>query len=386
MATHELPGVHHMIARERMDPSARLMRDTYSVTPGAGFYRKEFGYYCLDRWYEQGLDPQADLAREFGYDLPAKHSLGQLGWCSAAFVPQFDEEILEDRGAHEVVRDLAGRHVLFFKGRRNGFMPEYLDHPVKDMDSWRSECLWRLNPKSPERTTDLEDRMASAQEAAARGLMITQNLVGGWMYLRSLIGPEGSLYMVYDNPELVHECMRAWFGLADSLIATHQRYVTLDELFLAEDICYNVGPLLSPEMIREFLFPYYRKLIDNIRSRQLDAERHLYIQIDTDGNAVPVIPAYMEIGMDAMSPFEVASGCDVISIGRQYPNLVIMGGIDKRILARDKSAIDEHLDRILPAMHARGGYIPHSDHGVPEEVSLENYRHYRTRCLEFSRQ
>ena len=37
--------------------------------------------------------------------------------------------------------------------------------------------------------------------------------------------------------------------------------------------------------------------------------------------------------MDAMSPFEVASGCDVVEIGRQYPNLFMLGGIDKRVLA-----------------------------------------------------
>ena len=40
------------------------------------------------------------------------------------------------------------------------------------------------------------------------------------------------------------------------------------------------------------------------------------------------------------------------------------------------------VERILPAMRRRGGYIPHCDHSVPEEVSLENYLHYRKRCIE----
>jgi uroporphyrinogen decarboxylase len=51
-------------------------------------------------------------------------------------------------------------------------------------------------------------------------------------------------------------------------------------------------------------------------------------------------------------------------------------------LARDKAAIDAMVERIIPAMRERGGYYPTCDHGVPEEVSLENYRHYRRRCLE----
>lgn len=86
--------------------------------------------------------------------------------------------------------------------------------------------------------------------------------------------------------------------------------------------------------------------------------------------------------MDVMSPFEVASGCDVVSLGRQYPEIAILGGIDKRILASSRQDIDREVERILPAMRERGGYIPTCDHGVPEEVPYKNYLHYRKRCIE----
>jgi len=179
--------------------------------------------------------------------------------------------------------------------------------------------------------------------------------------------------------------MQAWLALADAAIARHQAFVTLDELYLAEDICYNHGPLCSPEMMKEFLFPYYQQLLANVKDRQIDKARKLHIQIDTDGRAETVIPLYAEaIGLDAMSPFEVASGCDVVDIGRKYPGLAIFGGIDKRVLAQDNDAIDRMIDRILPEMRRRGGYIPHCDHSVPEEVSLENYLHYRRRCIELA--
>jgi uroporphyrinogen decarboxylase len=204
------------------------------------------------------------------------------------------------------------------------------------------------------------------------------------MYLRSLMGPGDVLYKFYDEPELIHDCMRTWFSLADAVIARNQQHVTIDELFFGEDICYNHGPLISPDMMREFILPYYRQLIANLKSRQIDRTRHLFFQIDTDGFANPTIPVYREVGMDAMSPFEVASGCDVVEIGRQYPGLVISGGVDKRELAKGRAAIDRLVDRIFPAMQARGGYTPTCDHGVPEEVSYRDYLHYRKRCLEFA--
>ncbi len=87
--------------------------------------------------------------------------------------------------------------------------------------------------------------------------------------------------------------------------------------------------------------------------------------------------------MDMMSPFEVAAGCDVVALGRQYPRLVMSGGIDKRVLATTPAQIDAYLQRVLPPMRARGGYIPTCDHGVPEEVSYTNYLHYRRRCREW---
>ena len=379
-----LDGVHGMVSREQMSAAARLQRDTYAITPGAPFIQREFGFYCLERWAEQGMPPDVPHAELFGYSPGGSVSLGGLGWCEAAFVPTFEEKILEDRGAHELVQDFAGRHVLCFKGRRSGFMPEYVDHPVKDMKTWEADCKWRMDPTSPERFADLDKKIEGVKAAAAEGKMIVQGMVGGYMYLRSLIGPGDLLYKFYDEPDLIHACMQTWLELAQVVIARHQEHVTIDEFFIGEDICYNNGPLISPDMMREFLFPYYQELISGLKARQIDTTRHLYFQVDTDGWATPTIPVYRELGLDVMSPFEVASGCDVVEIGEQYPWLVMTGGVDKRILAESKEAIDQMVDRIFPAMQARGGYIPTCDHGVPEEVPYENYLHYRKRALEFA--
>ncbi len=375
-------GVHAMVPPGKMCEGARKLRCTYARVPGMALYRREFGYFCLERWKEQGMPDDADLAQLFQYDPPGSVSLGQLGWCEPAFSPAYEEQIVEDRGDHELVQDIAGRHVLFFKGRRSGFMPKHVNHPVKDWSTWEENVKWRLNPCTPERYADLDERMNEMRTHAARGMMISANVIGGYMYLRSLIGPQDVLYMFHDAPDLIHDCMAAWFELADSITARHQQHVTVDELFFGEDICYNHGPLISPDMMREFLLPYYQQLTRNIKLRQMDRTRHLYVHIDTDGDARPVIAIYQKIGMDVMSPFEVASGCDVVEIGRQHPQLAMFGGIDKRVLATSKEAIDRHVEYILPAMRERGGYIPTCDHGVPEEVTYENYLHYRKRCVE----
>lgn len=374
-----------MTDKAALSTAVQKTRDFYAMKKNAPIVQKEFGFYSLDRWIAEGhITAGEDLNKLFGFDENGTVSCGGLGWCEAAFCPPFKEEVLEDRGEYELVRDYAGRHVLFFKGRRNGFMPEYVDHPVKDWESWERDVKWRLSPDAEGRFDGLAEHMRGVKATAQQGFMVCQDVIGGYMYLRSLVGPEGILYMVYDEPELVHDMMKTWFELADAVIARHQSYVTLDELFLAEDICFNHGPLISPDMMRAFLFPYYQQLITNIKRRQLDASRHLYIQIDTDGDCRPVIPVYQEIGMDYMSPFEAASGCDVVALRKQYPLLLMRGGFDKRILAAGREAIDREIARIMPFMKEHGGYIPTCDHGVPEEVPFEDYVYFREQMQAFA--
>jgi uroporphyrinogen decarboxylase len=373
---------------EKMSAGARKMRDFYAIKSNAPIYQREFGFYVMDRWIAEGHVKanvtNDELAAMFGFDPPGKFSLGNLGWVTAGFCPVFETKVLEDQGDHELVQDFAGRGVKCFKGRRSGFMPEYVDHPVKDEKTWEEKCLWRMNPATPERKKEIRETLDGAIAAAAEGQVICANIVGGYMYLRSLMGPVELLYMFYDNPGLVHRCMEAWFKLADGVYAEMQKEIVFDEVFLAEDICYNHGLLISQEMVREFLFPYYKQLLDNIKFRQLDKTRRLFLNVDTDGFCEPAIPLYMELGLDYMNPFEAASNCDVVKTGKEYPRLLMHGGFDKRIMARGKDAIDREVDRIMPAMVKRGGFFPTCDHGVPEEVSFENYLHYRKRMLEFA--
>lgn len=42
----------------------------------------------------------------------------EAGWTEPAFCPAFENKVVEDRRDYEVVQDIAGRFLLWFKGRR----------------------------------------------------------------------------------------------------------------------------------------------------------------------------------------------------------------------------------------------------------------------------
>ncbi len=362
--------------------SAQRLRATYKFEPVDHLFRREFYIWseAIERWKTEGLPADADFNKYFGFDEPGDIGIGHLGWCEPQLVPPFETKVLETGEDYEIVQDWAGRTVKVFKGRRHGFMPTYLKHAVASDRDWAEDVGPRMSVDAPGRWDKFPETIARMQAADKQGTMIVLTCVGGYMYLRAMMGPEEVCYMFVDNPGLIHKMMQSWLELADAVAARIQPHVEIDILYLAEDICYNHGLLISPDMVREFIFPYYEQLQDNIRSRQ--KHKGLYFQVDTDGNCDEALGLYSSIGLDVMTPFEVAAGNDVVEIAKKYPNLVILGGIDKRVMAAGKEAIDEHLNRIIPFMVKRGGFVPTCDHGVPDNVSLENYMYYRKRLME----
>ena len=360
---------------------------TYEFRPVDRLFRREFYIWdeAIEKWKIQGLPENYRETNLFNFDPAAQTDVGlHLGWCEPPFVPGYEDKQIKDDGDTEIIQDWAGRWLRVFKGRRHGFMPDYIKHPVSCVKDWEEDVLPRLNEHDPKRYEGLEQKCRNALTAAKNdGLMVRQAIVGGYMYLRALMGPEDLLYAFHDQPKLVHAMMEQWARIMNVGLERVQSMVHIDELAMGEDICYNHGLLISPDMVREFLLPHYQDVVRNARRRQ---KSKLYYYVDTDGWAEPAIPLYLEASMDVMMPFEVASGCDVVKIGRDYPSLVICGGIDKRVMAAGKDAIDRHLGHIIPAMLERGGYIPMCDHGVPDDVSLENYLYYRKRICEMDHQ
>lgn len=326
------------------------------------------------------------LAKEkFNYDPPGSYEIKlDIGWEGIGFFPPYEEKVLYTEGDYDIIQDIAGSKLKVFRGQRpmsDEFMPTYLESVVSCKQKWERDVKPRLDPAALGRYDGLEESCNEAERVRDEdGTFVIQGMTGAYNYLRRLLGPEGVLYAFYDQQDMIRDMLKCWTKLMDASLERIQALVELDEISLAEDICYKNGPLISPKMFRKFLTLCYSYVISRARVRQ---KRHLYVHVDSDGYVLPIINLYLEMGFDAMSPWEVAAGNDVVKIGQKYPNLVMpCGGIDKRVLAEGKQAIDRHLEYIIPSMLKRGGYIPTCDHGIPATVSWEDYLYYRKRICE----
>ena len=105
-------------------------------------------------------------------------------------------------------------------------------------------------------------------------------------------------------------------------------------------------------------------------------EHDMPVILHSCGNVTEMIPDLLEIDLDCLNPLEVKAGMDLVGLKKQYGDkLAFMGGIDVRAMADpDPSVIENEIRTKLPVAKQGGGYIYHSDHSVPSNVSFEQYK------------
>jgi uroporphyrinogen decarboxylase len=89
-----------------------------------------------------------------------------------------------------------------------------------------------------------------------------------------------------------------------------------------------------------------------------------------------LIPQFIEAGYDCLQPLEVKAGMDLVQLKQDYGDrLAFMGGIDVRAMAHpDPAVIEREIRTKIPVAKQGGGYIYHSDHSVPDNVSFAQYQ------------
>ena len=160
--------------------------------------------------------------------------------------------------------------------------------------------------------------------------------------------------------------------LRDTTLARALREVKFDFYYIHEDMAGKGGPLMGPEMFREFILPHYKRFIEFLRSGGVEI-----VLVDTDGDHHALIPVFLEAGVDGFGPIERAAGMDPVEMRHQYGRgLCMVGGIDKREIAKGPEAIRREVDRTIRPIIGQGGFIPTIDHAVQPGVSLANFRYY----------
>ena len=143
-----------------------------------------------------------------------------------------------------------------------------------------------------------------------------------------------------------------------------------------EDICFKNGPLVRPQVFDELVGKNYHRITDLVRQHGIDI-----VSVDCDGCIDLLVPIWLKNGVNTMFPIEVGTwNASIRKWREQYgPSLRGVGGMDKRVFAQDKAAVDAEIQR-LKSLVALGGYIPCPDHRIAPDAKFELVQYY---CQQF---
>jgi len=311
------------------------------------------------RWHREGLPEGVGPHEFFHYEFASVGPDISLGLPTAT-LEETDEYIVQ-RGANGAVH-------RNWKGKTS--TPELVDFTIKsraDWDAHKGELVFDAS------RVNLENAKKTHANARAKGLFLTFG--GGIGYdhnSASLLGPVGLLTAIVEEPDWVSEIFMMQADLAVAIVEElFARGIDFDAAFYYDDLGYRNGLFFSPRSYREVLQPAHRRYLEPFKRRGLPCILH------SCGNVTELVPDLLEAGWTCLQPLEVKAGMDLIALKKRFGEvLAFMGGIDVRRMAAAEEhpeALEEEIRTKVGFAKQGGGYIYHSDHSVPDNVSFASY-------------
>ncbi len=358
--------------------------------------KTEFAYWAgtIRKWFLQGLPKIADLPGEIldpesirgSKPLSGKYADevdknvapyfmldSYLEKFPIDYGPMLAGSVIEENKDYRIFKDKYGltNKVLTQKSS----IPMVIDYPIKNKKDFQEYISLYDNSgdgiakRLPENFESLAENLRHRDFPIRLG----GNPFGFSFLARHLMGEVTFMLSMYDDPGLIKEFNEYFLNFTMDYWSVILGKVEVDCVFILEDIAYRSGSFISKDMFDAFMMPYYLRLIDFLKQYRIKN-----IFVDCDGLIGELIPLWLEAGVTGLFPFEAVN--DIVQIRQEYPSLKMMGGFNKKVLFADssKQKIDDELDRVFSAMKL-GGYIPHIDHAVSEDVTWENFKYYRER-------
>ncbi|MCD6519223.1 MAG: hypothetical protein J7M05_04795 [Anaerolineae bacterium] len=339
-----------------MDSRERVRRILWGEIPDRIPLDDAYWETTIARWHKEGLPAGVSPKAFFGTD-----EIVRLG---GDYSLQLPERTVKEEGNARTYWDREGalRRDLHTP---DGWTSQWLDFSIKGPKDWaKYRQHLRFNESRIPKTA-----LQTYRQARAEGKFLCYFAHACFHPTWMRIGITNMFVWMLDRPNFIFDLLAAHTQLVIDIYEGMRKLgIEFDGVFLADDLGHRTAPLISPQLYRQLVFPHHKRLCEHFQAQGLKVILH------SDGNVAPLIPLFLEAGFTALHPLEAKAGLDVRTLKKEYGDrLVLYGNIDVRKLAGSKEEIEKEIASKIPIAKENGGYIYHSDHSVPHDVSFENY-------------
>jgi uroporphyrinogen decarboxylase len=152
----------------------------------------------------------------------------------------------------------------------------------------------------------------------------------------------------------------------DWCIAMFQKAVDLgaEVLVLGEDAAHSGGPMISPEMWKEFVLPHHKRIVEEVP---------VPVLWHSDGDILPLLPLAVEVGFAGVHSLEPDSGIDLEQVKGEFgQDLVLVGNVEASVLCgSDLDAVRREVRRCMSQGAPGGGYMFSTCSSIFKGMNLE---------------
>ena len=313
----------------------------------------------LERWREEGL-PEGTSYSDY-FDLDSYVSI----WADNTF--KYPETILEETDEYIVEKTRWGATVKNWKKR--GGVPEHIDFEIKDADSWKKAKGLMVAGRDRIDWSRLERNYTRWRN---KGSWIGGHFNFGFDVTHaSMVGTERLLVAMLEEPEWVKDMvdhqLEVCIELHDMIWDAGYHY---DEIVWYDDMGYKNKQFFSVDLYRELIKPAHKRACEWAHRKGIKARLH------SDGNILPFIPEFIEIGVDMLNPLEVKSGMEPVKIKKEFGKIIALhGGLNAALFSEPEKMWVE-MKRVIPELKKNGGYVIASDHSIPETVDFKEFAEF----------
>lgn len=308
------------------------------------------------RWHNEGLPKDKSPEQYFGFEFRGFGGDNSL---------QLPSKVFEETDEYVVATNSDGAKMKNWKGKTS--TPELIDFTVTTRELWEE---YKPRMAMNESRVNWEHQLKANRQSIEAGFFCTMNFGPGFTKVCDLVGPERTLIAMVMEPDWIKDIFmtdaQLCVDMAEEMMG---RGMEFHAGWIFDDLGFRDHSFMSPEMYRELLMPAHKLICDCFKSRGIPMILH------SCGYTMELMPVIIETGFDCIQPLEVKAGNDIIKLKKDYGEVIaFMGGIDVRAMASpDPDDILKEISSKIPFVKQGGGYIYHSDHSVPDNVSFEQY-------------
>ncbi|MEG2625975.1 MAG: uroporphyrinogen decarboxylase family protein [Christensenella sp.] len=189
---------------------------------------------------------------------------------------------------------------------------------------------------------------------------------------RDMMGFENFLMSFYLQPELAARLMEMCVEHS-SRIGHNLKELGVEAVVIGDDIANNTGLLMRPEMYVEQVYPYFKRLVQNLKAEGLYVIKH------SDGDLRAVLPELVDSGIDCLDPIDPLGDMDIAYMKQTYGNrIALKGNIDcvKTLVEKPLMDVRRETARCILDASLFGGHIISSSNSIHKGIKPQNYKYF----------